>query len=118
MSDSKNDKSPAWIKEKKIPDNVEIVDCPPYHPIKDYKQDNAGYVLIRVERSHERIEVAVCDYNHIVQKIWRGKRAKDIYHQILKEEKWISRHDHAAYLGKELKKAEFALATGCEYYQE
>ena len=32
--------------------------------------------------------------------------------------KWFNRKDHAAYLGKELKKAEIALILGTEYYQE
>ena len=31
---------------------------------------------------------------------------------------WFTRLDHAAYLGKELKKAEIALATGTDYVQE
>ena len=48
--------------------------------------------------------------------IFRGNNAESIYKQILAE-KLVSRLDHAAYLGKELQLAEWALTIGTDYNQ-
>lgn len=44
-------------------------------------------------------------------------KAQDLYLPIINDG-WVEEKEHAAYLGKELKKAEIALALGNEYYQE
>mgnify|MGYP001565510315 CR=1 FL=1 len=64
------------------------------------------------------IGVAVCDYNNIILKEFRGKNAQQIYYHLLNNYEYFTRLDHAAYLGKELKKAEYALESGEEYVQE
>jgi len=47
----------------------------------------------------------------------KGRNAEEIYSKI-EEMNLITRLDHAAYLGSELKKAEIALRTGKEYIQD
>ncbi|MBO6105062.1 MAG: DUF4346 domain-containing protein, partial [Methanobrevibacter sp.] len=48
---------------------------------------------------------------------FEGKTASEIYEEII-EKGLVTRLDHAAYLGKELEKAEIAMLTGKEYVQD
>lgn len=116
-------KNYVWHKQSISPD-LEIIDCTDYDPIKDFRRDPTGiYVLIRCDIERPLIEVAICDKKHTIIKAFRGHKAQDLYFAIFEYEKehkckWFSRKDHAAYLGKELKKCEFAiLGKGC-YIQE
>lgn len=101
------------------------VDCPPYDAIKDFKRDPSGYyVLIKVEWEISAISVGVCNKDHVIVAVFRGRRSQDIYNAIFAYEKkhggvFFKEKTHIAYLGKELKKAELALAMGVNgYYQE
>jgi len=90
---------------------------------KDFKTDDGCYVLIRLYLDTYEIGVAVCDYNHVILKEFRGRRPQDLYTAIFdysekNGKNWFKRLDHAAYLGKELKKAEICLSIGTEYVQE
>jgi len=103
----------------------ETIDCPVYDPIKDFRRDPSGfYVLIRTDFTAMKIEVAVCDKDHAIVKVFRGGKAQDVYEAIFRHEKksrveWFRDKGHIAYLGKELKKAELALALGQNnYFQE
>jgi len=114
----------TWSTQKKAVD-CEVIECPEYDDYKDFKRDPTGfYVLVRIEWDRSRMAVAVCDKDHTIVKIFRGRRAQDIYHAIFAYEKkhkveWFKEKDHIAYLGKELKKAEAALALGVNsYFQE
>jgi hypothetical protein len=113
----------VWYKQSATSD-MEIVDCLVYDPIKDFNRDPTGYyVLIRVNKPESLIEVAICDKDHKIIKTFRGKKSQDVYHAIFLYEKkckveWFKNKDHIAYLGKELKKAEYALAGQEEYVQE
>lgn len=110
-------KRPEWVKDKVLHKDFEMIECPPFHPTKDFTMDNSCYLLIRVDRNDMKIEVGVCNYKHELLKGYRGRLAQDIYYSFLKDG-WIKRLDHAAYLGKELKKAELAMSMGYDYYQE
>ena len=114
---------PAWVKDKKVADDFEVIRCKPFDDWKDWRQDNGCYVLIRVYFDAYEIGVAICDYNHTILKEFRGRRAQDLYTAIFdysekNNKEWFKRLDHAAYLGKELKKAEICLVLGVEYVQE
>ncbi len=115
---------PAWIKEKKIHDSFEIIRCPSYDDYQDHKNDDGCYVLIRVDFEYYEIQVAILNYQHEILKVFKGKRPQDMYHALFEYEKkhnltWFTEKQHIAYLGKELKKAEIALALGnTGYYQE
>jgi len=116
-------KSYVWHKQTISPE-FELIQCPDYDPIKDFRRDPTGiYVLIRCISEDALIEVAICDKKHTIIKAFQGKKAQDLYYTIFEYEKkhhlkWFTRKDHAAYLGKELKKAEHALLTKESYVQE
>jgi hypothetical protein len=116
-------KNYVWHKQA-IAADFELIDCPVYDPIKDFRRDPTGvYVLIRCDIKKSLIEVAVCDAKHTIIKAFRGRKAQDLYYTIFEYEKkqklkWFSRKDHVAYLGKELKKCEFSLSGKGNYIQE
>lgn len=88
-----------------------------YDPLKEWRPDPAGYFLIRVNRTKKQIEAGLVTYRHVIIKKVIGKYAIEIYNTIIKH-KLISKLEHAAYLGKELYKAEVALKYGVPYKQE
>ena len=89
-----------------------------YDDSTEFKIDNKGYFLIRVNERTSRIEVAFCNKDHeIILKVI-GKKPIDIYQTILNKEKVPIRKDHAAYLGRELQKAYFAIKKGLNYIQD
>ena len=113
----------VWQKQSMVSE-LEVIDCPVLDPIKDFRRDPTGYyVLVRVVKSPMPIEVAICDKHHQIVKVFRGEHAVDIYESIFRYEKrqkveWFSLKGHAAYLGKELKKAEIALERGAGGYTQ
>lgn len=82
------------------------------------------YVVITVDFSSGLIQVIVkSDIENLGVATFRGTQAQNIYHEVFEHEKkhglqWFQEKTHIAYLGKELKKAEMALALGSQYYQE
>ena len=113
-----------WQKQSKA-DQCETVDCSAHDPIKDFHRDPTGYyVLIKPDFTTLKIEVAICDKDHAIVKVFRGAKAQDLYEGIFKFEQkhkcqWFKDKGHIAYLGKELKKAELALVLGQNsYFQE
>ena len=113
-----------WEKQT-MADDCEIIECPKYDPIADFTMDPSGhYVLIRPNIETKKIEVAICDENHKIVKIFIGSSPQDLYHTIFKYEKengieYFKDKDHMAYLGKEFKKCELALKIpNSIYYQE
>jgi len=119
-----NPERPKWVKDKTLSEDFEVIQCKPYDDYKDHKNDNTCYILVKVDFEFYEIQVAICNYKHEIMKVFRGKRAQDIYTAIFNYEKehnveWFTEKQHIAYLGKELKKAEIALALGnTGYYQE
>ncbi|PIO00263.1 hypothetical protein COT72_00980 [archaeon CG10_big_fil_rev_8_21_14_0_10_43_11] len=117
-------KRPAWIRDKILHKEFEIIECVPYDTYKDFTLDKGCYVLIKVDFEYHELQVAITNYEHEILKVFKGKRAQDVYHAIFEYEKqhkqeWFTQKEHVAYLGKELKKAEIALALGnTGYYQE
>jgi len=114
---------PAWVKGKNVAEDFEVIRTKEYDDYKDHRNDDGCYTLIKIYWDTHEIGVAVCDYKHVIQKEFRGKRAQDLYVAIFKyneqhKRNWFKVLDHAAYIGKELKKAELALAMGFEYIQE
>ena len=113
-----------WAKQK-LAKACETIDCPEYDPRKDFHRDPTGfYVLVKISFAISRIEVAICNKEHEIVKIFSGRKAQDVYYQIFQYEKkhkiqWFQDKGHIAYLGKELKKAELALVMGnSAYFQE
>ena len=42
-------KRPAWVKDKKLHKDFEIIDCKPYDDYKDHDNDFGCYTLIKVD---------------------------------------------------------------------
>lgn len=86
--------------------------------------DASGYwFLIKLNFDQGFIEVAVChkksEKTKNIIEIYYGRSCQDIYTKIFEVYSDGMSLDHAAYLGKELKKAEIALALGIrDQYQE
>ena len=88
-----------------------------YDELKEWHPDSKGYFLIRINPQKKRIEVGFVTYKHLIIKAIYGSYAIEIYNTIIKHN-LITRLEHAAYLGKELYKAELALKYKKEYRQE
>lgn len=86
-------------------------------------EPSGHWVLIRPNFKEGLIELAIChtlskNEKRIVES-FQGACAQDIYHHLFLHTKYITTLEHAAYIGKELKKAEIALALGIkDQYQE
>jgi tetrahydromethanopterin S-methyltransferase subunit A len=81
------------------------------------KLDKAGYFVIMPTTSKGIIIVEYYGYDNRLQGIIEGKTARAIYITIVNNG-WVTELSHAAYLGKELTKAEMSLSRGFKYIQE
>jgi len=104
----------TWATQKK---NITEVIIATHDPLKEWNPDSKGYFLIRVDAKERRIEVGYATNKHVINKVIHGTDAIAIYNTIVRK-KLISRLEHAAYLGKELYKAELCLRYGKKYIQE
>ncbi|HJW97268.1 MAG TPA: DUF4346 domain-containing protein [archaeon] len=87
------------------------------HTERDYMADHKGYFTIHLNREKGEIAVHHHDINGRITKVIAGKRAEEIYHTVVREG-LVSRLEHAAYLGRELAKAELALKKNLDYVQD
>lgn len=84
----------------------------------EYYPDKTGWFKIQIDR--EAKQIIATHYPNGSDKpnaIIKGVDSRTIYQTIIRE-KLISKHDHAAYLGKELEKAAIALKLGRSYVQD
>lgn len=86
---------------------------------KEFEMDPKGYFLIRYIAETQEIEAGYCKLNKInfILKKIVGKNAEEVYNTIIREG-LVSSDLHAAYLGKELEKAEIAMKLGIDYVQD
>ncbi len=89
-----------------------------YKPVYSrWVQDPKGYFLIRVLKEKKTVEVGYCtNDNKLVKKI-EGKTPQEIYYTVI-EHGFLSRLEHAAYLGKELAKAFLSMKYNFPYVQD
>ncbi len=95
--------------------NVKVIKAE-YHPLRDWKRDPAGYFLIRIDRKRKMLEVAFCRKSNVIEKRFFGKDATVLYNTVLRHVRLT--RQHAAYLGRELTKAEMALHLKLDYIQD
>lgn len=114
----------SFENQKKVKD-FKLIECKAFDTYKDFKADPSGYyILIKVNPEYYTLDVAVCNKDHEIENVFRGRASQDLYLAILEyqkknDSKWFTDLTHVAYLGKELKKAEFALVSGnLGYFQE
>lgn len=79
------------------------------------KLDKAGYFVINIEGG--TILVEHYSYKERFLRIIEGQDARSIYLTIVRNG-WVSKLDHAAYIGKELTKAELSIRHGFQYLQD
>lgn len=81
------------------------------------QMDKAGYFVIIPQATKGVITVEHYSYEHKLLRVIEGKDARSIYALIV-EQAWITQLSHAAYLGRELARAELSLKLGFKYIQE
>jgi len=79
------------------------------------KLDKAGYFVINIEGSSMLVEHY--DYKERLLRVVEGEDARSIYLTIVRNE-WVSRLDHAAYLGRQLTKAEYQIRHDVPFLQD
>ena len=85
-------------------------------PVSDHiKLDKGGYFVINVQ--NEAMVVEHYDYRERLLHVVEGKDARSVYWTLI-DNGWVTRLDHAAYLGKELARAEFSIKHGIDFVQE
>lgn len=79
--------------------------------------DPSGYFVVYVDRDHARIVLEHYRNDGVLDVVIAGRGAAEVYTPAV-ERGLLSRLDHAAYLGRELARAEHALRTGEPYVQD
>lgn len=81
------------------------------------KLDPAGYFVVTPDRVHQQLVIEHYSNKGLLNRIFTADTAAAMYTHIIKLE-LVSRLDHAAYLGRELARAEQALLNGEDYVQD
>lgn len=81
------------------------------------KLDKAGYFVIVPKADKNIILVEHYSYTNQLLRIVKGEDARNIYWTII-DNGWVTELSHAAYLGKELTKAEMSIKLGFKYIQD
>lgn len=79
--------------------------------------DPTGYFVVYPDRPRQRLTLEHYTNNGILTRIFTATSATALYTRVI-DAKLISRLDHAAYLGRELARAEQALENGKDYTQD
>jgi tetrahydromethanopterin S-methyltransferase subunit A len=87
------------------------------HPASEWMQDPAGFFTVHPDSGKGEILAEHHDNDGRIRGRIRGTSAENLCHHIIKLG-LVSRHDHAAYLGRELAKAEAAMNNGMDYEQD
>lgn len=84
---------------------------------KNIKLDKAGYFVILPSKKNKTILVEHYSYDNKLLREIKGKASRDIYFTIINN-KWVTELSHAAYIGKELARAELAIKKGFKFVQD
>ena len=99
---------------KPVAPAIEIVTVKEKDP-KKVRLNKAGYFVIVPKRDAILVE-HYSNANQLLH-ILKGEDARNIYWTLL-ENQWVTELSHAAYLGKELAKAEMSIKLGFKYVQD
>jgi tetrahydromethanopterin S-methyltransferase subunit A len=86
-------------------------------PIEEWIYDPVGYFLVFVDRAKRLLRVEQYTPQHRQLRVIEGASAEEICHTIVRLGQ-VTLLAHAAYLGRELAKAETALRLGLTYEQD
>lgn len=108
----RNGRKPRWTKSIQIrsPSRIQA------QKAQKTKFDKTGYFVI-IPSGKKNIIVEHYSYDNKLLHTLEGENISDIYSTVI-EKGWISDLSHAAYLGKELAKAELSLKYGFRYIQD
>jgi len=81
------------------------------------KLDKAGYFVIIISKKNGNMLIEHYSYNNKLLRKIEGNSARDIYFTIINNN-WVSELSHAAYLGKELARAEMAIKKSFKFIQD
>ena len=81
------------------------------------KLDKAGYFVIIPSKKGKIITVEHYSYDNKLLRTIEGKNSRDVYFTIISN-RWITDLSHAAYIGKELEKAELSIKKGFKFVQD
>jgi tetrahydromethanopterin S-methyltransferase subunit A len=95
---------PARIKARKFRKN-------------EIKLDKAGYFVIIPSKKDKTITVEHYSYNNKLLRTIQGNNSRDIYLTIISNN-WITDLNHAAYIGRELEKAELSMKKRFKFIQD
>lgn len=79
--------------------------------------DPAGYLVIYPDRRHNKLVLEHYENSGVLTRVLQGNTPAALYGSVI-EAGLISRLDHAAYLGRELARADAALRDGGDYVQD
>ena len=79
--------------------------------------DPAGYFVVYPDRTHHRLVLEHYSNKGVLDRMFTASSAAGLYISVI-EAGLVSRLDHAAYLGRELARAEHALQSGDDYVQD
>ena len=97
-------------------DPVEVV-VASRDPSTAWEYDPVGYFLVFVDRVRRLLRVERRTREHRLETVFEGRRAEELCHTIVRRGE-VSLLAHAAYLGRELAKAEAALDLDLAYDQD
>jgi tetrahydromethanopterin S-methyltransferase subunit A len=103
FTDAPSDVSPVAIEAAKEPGKLVL--------------DPAGYFVVYPDRTHQRLVLEHYTNKGMLDRMFSANSAAALYISVVDAE-LISRLDHAAYLGRELARAEHALQSGNDYVQD
>lgn len=81
------------------------------------EMDKAGYFVILPQPEKQTISVEHYAYDNHLLRVIEGTTARRIYWTII-ENGWVTQLSHAAYLGKELTRAELSLSLAFKFVQD
>ena len=79
--------------------------------------DRAGYFVVLPLAERKIINVEHYSYDNMLLRVIEGYSARALYLRII-QEGWVTELSHAAYIGKELAKAELSLQHHLQYTQD
>ena len=79
--------------------------------------DPAGYFVIFIDRVRHLLNIEHYQNNGVLTTIIEGRSAAEVYMTAI-QRGLLSRLDHAAYLGRELARAEHSMSSGTPYVQD
>lgn len=98
-------------------DGYKITQVPEINYYNIHMDESGYYFLIEPDFTIGKISVTLKEDKIFIETV-HGNRCQDIYTYLINKYGEFFSKLHCAYLGKELKKAEIAMVTGGEYYQE